>query len=156
MHLSLSRAFQRHQEEHNLKHPSSMDLMITIQNKTKQPAFLLSMHSSSLRAFQKHEEHDLKHSGLVDLISTKQNKTNYLPSIYAPRPRWELSKNTKNMIWSIRVWWISYLQNKTKQNKQPSFIYRWYTYTNIGLNFARRDKRPLIGYTHKWAIRLAT
>jgi hypothetical protein len=33
MHPSSSRAFQRHQE-HDLKHPSSVDLIITIQNKT--------------------------------------------------------------------------------------------------------------------------
>jgi hypothetical protein len=33
MHPSSSRAFQR-QQEHNLKHPSSVDLMTTRQNKT--------------------------------------------------------------------------------------------------------------------------
>jgi hypothetical protein len=42
------------------------------------------MHSSSLRAFQRHQEHDP--------ITTKQNKTNYLP------PHRDLSKDTKNMI----------------------------------------------------------
>jgi hypothetical protein len=26
---------------------------------------------------------------------------------HAPLTRWELSKNTKNTIWSIPVWWIS-------------------------------------------------
>jgi len=35
MHPSLSWAFQRHQE-HELKHPGSVDLITTIQNKTKQ------------------------------------------------------------------------------------------------------------------------
>ncbi len=29
--------------------------------------------------------------------------------------RQKLSKDIKNMIWSILVWWISYLQNKIKQ-----------------------------------------
>jgi len=33
MHLSSSRAFQRHQE-HDLKHPGSVDLITTKQNKT--------------------------------------------------------------------------------------------------------------------------
>jgi hypothetical protein len=33
MHPSSSRAFQRHQQ-HNLKHPSSVDLITTKQNKT--------------------------------------------------------------------------------------------------------------------------
>ncbi len=36
---SLSRAFQRHQE-HDLKHPGSVDLITTKQNKTKQTTFL--------------------------------------------------------------------------------------------------------------------
>ncbi len=35
IHDSLSRAFQRHQEE-DMKHPGSMDLITTKQNKTKQ------------------------------------------------------------------------------------------------------------------------
>jgi hypothetical protein len=34
------------------------------------------------------------------------------PSTWTPS-RWELSKDTKNTIWSIPVWWISYLWNKT-------------------------------------------
>jgi hypothetical protein len=37
MHLSLSRAFQRHQE-HDLKHPSLVDLITTKQNKL--PSFM--------------------------------------------------------------------------------------------------------------------
>jgi len=37
MHLSLSRAFQRH-KEHDLKHPSSVDLITTKQNKL--PSFI--------------------------------------------------------------------------------------------------------------------
>jgi hypothetical protein len=37
MHPSLSRAFQRHQE-HNLKHPGWVDLIITKQNKL--PSFI--------------------------------------------------------------------------------------------------------------------
>jgi hypothetical protein len=37
MHPSSSRAFQRHQE-HDLKHPSSVDLITTIQNKL--PSFI--------------------------------------------------------------------------------------------------------------------
>jgi hypothetical protein len=42
MHPSSSRAFQRHQE-HDLKHPSLVDLITTKQNKTKQnklPSFI--------------------------------------------------------------------------------------------------------------------
>jgi hypothetical protein len=42
MHPSSLRAFQRHQE-HDLKHPSSVDLITTKQNKTKQnklPSFI--------------------------------------------------------------------------------------------------------------------
>jgi hypothetical protein len=39
MHPSSLRAFQRHQE-HNLKHPSSVDLIVT--NKTKQTNYLPS------------------------------------------------------------------------------------------------------------------
>jgi hypothetical protein len=111
----LSRAFQRHQEDHNLKHPSSMDLMITIQNKTTS---LLSIYALVLIAsFPKTRRTWSKAFGFggSHIYKTKQNKTNYLPSIYAPHRSWELSKNTKNMIWSIRVWWISYLPNKTKQ-----------------------------------------
>ncbi len=30
------------------------------------------MHSSSVRAFQRHQEHNLKHPGLVDLITPKK------------------------------------------------------------------------------------
>jgi len=66
-HPSSSRAFQRHQE-HDLKHPSLVDLITTKQNKTKQT----TLHPSSLRAFQRHQEHDLKHPSLMDLITTKQ------------------------------------------------------------------------------------
>ncbi len=128
MHPSLSRAFQRHLE-HNLKHPSLVDLIITIQKKTKQPTFLLSMHSSLLRAFQKHQEHDLKHPGLVDLISTKQNKTNYLPSIYATVLVESFPKTPRT--WSEASWFGGSHIYKTKQNKLPSFIDRWYTYTTL-------------------------
>jgi hypothetical protein len=39
MHLSLSRAFQRHQE-HDLKHPSLVDLITTKQDKTNYPSFI--------------------------------------------------------------------------------------------------------------------
>jgi hypothetical protein len=42
MHPSLSRAFQRHQE-HDLKHPSSVDLIITKQNKL--PYFIDRFHA---------------------------------------------------------------------------------------------------------------
>ncbi len=38
-HPSSSRAFQRHQE-HNLRHPDSVELITTKQNKTKQTTFL--------------------------------------------------------------------------------------------------------------------
>ncbi len=42
------------------------------------------------------------------------------PSWCTPPP-WELSKETKNVIWSIPIWWISFIQ-KTKQNKMlPCF-----------------------------------
>jgi hypothetical protein len=39
MHASLARAFHK---EHNLKHPGLVDLITTIQNKTKQTTFLPS------------------------------------------------------------------------------------------------------------------
>jgi hypothetical protein len=41
MHPSVSRAFQRHQE-HDLKHPSLVDLIITKQNKL--PSFIDRFH----------------------------------------------------------------------------------------------------------------
>jgi len=48
------------------------------------------------------------------------------PNIMEPSPCTppcgELSNDTKNMIWSIPFRRISQLQNKTKQNKLPSFI----------------------------------
>ncbi len=37
---------------------------------------------------------------------------------HAPLPHWQLSKDIKNTIWSILVWWISSIQNKT--NKQTT------------------------------------
>jgi hypothetical protein len=64
MHPSSSpRAFQRHQD-HNLKHPGSVDLIRTKQNKTNYRPSWIDV-----------QEHDLKHPGSVDLIPTKQNKT---------------------------------------------------------------------------------
>jgi hypothetical protein len=59
MHPSSSRAFHRDQER-DLKHPSSVDL---------------------IRAFHRDQERDLKHPSSVDLISTNKTKqTNYLVS----------------------------------------------------------------------------
>jgi hypothetical protein len=52
------------------------------------------------------------------------------PSVIEPSPctppHWELSKDTKNMIWSIPVQWISQLQNNT--NYLPSYIDIWIVY----------------------------
>jgi hypothetical protein len=77
MHPSSSRAFQTHQEEHDLKHPKPMHPSSSRafqrhqeEHDSKHPK---PMHPSLSRAFQRHqEEHDLKHPGLVDLIITKQ------------------------------------------------------------------------------------
>ncbi len=49
-------------------------------------------------------------------VQMPQNQAN------APLPPLELSKKTENTIWSIPVWWISLVQNKT--NKLPCFIDR--------------------------------
>jgi hypothetical protein len=46
------------------------------------------------------------------------------PSPCTP-PHQELSKDAKNMIWSLLVRWISSLQNKRKQTNLPSFIDRF-------------------------------
>jgi hypothetical protein len=41
MQLSSSRAFQRHQEEYDMKHPGLVDLITTKQNKTNSlPSFI--------------------------------------------------------------------------------------------------------------------
>jgi hypothetical protein len=61
------------------------------------------------------------------------------PSPCTP-PHRELSKDTKNTIWSILVRWISYLQNRKKQNKLPSFIDRcWCKFEEIS-NFDNVDE----------------
>jgi len=39
---------------------------------------------------------------------------------------WELSEDTKSPAWSIVVWEIWTWHNKTKQNKLPCFIHRWF------------------------------
>jgi hypothetical protein len=55
------------------------------------------------------------------------------PNIMEPslctHPRQELSKDTKNTIWSIPVWWISQLQ--IKANYLPSYINIWWAYMNV-------------------------
>jgi len=71
MHPSLSRAFQRHQE-HNLKHPGSVALITTKQN--KQPSFIDRWqghnvtHSFVFICFGLNQGLDLPYRGMFDLL----------------------------------------------------------------------------------------
>jgi hypothetical protein len=90
--------------------------------------------SCSSRCFQQHQRSFKTFS--YDLIWFSMKKSYDIqdfwtasPNVMEPSPctppHWKLSKDTKNTIWSIPVWWISYLQNKTKQNKtnQTTFLH---------------------------------
>ncbi len=72
------------------------------------------IHPSSLINFQWRN-----HSIFKNFFTTSPNVMK--PSRRTPPP-WELSKETKNAIWSIPVWWISLVQNKT--NKLLCFMDR--------------------------------
>jgi hypothetical protein len=71
-----------------------------------------SIKSCSSRSFQQHQRHipiPLKfqwrnHSIFKNFWATSRNIME--PSPCTP-PGWELSKDSKNTIWSIPVWWIS-------------------------------------------------
>jgi len=79
-----------------------------------------SIKSCSSRSFQQHQRHIpippkfsatilfyfqwRNHSIFKNFCTTSPNSME--PSQCTP-PRWELSKDTKNMIWSNPVWWIS-------------------------------------------------
>jgi hypothetical protein len=93
-----------------------------------------SIKSCSSRSFQQNQRHIpippefsatmwfnfqwRNHSIFKNFCTTSPNGME--PSPCTP-PRLELSKDTKKTIWSIPVWWMSYLQNKL-----PSFIDGWY------------------------------
>ncbi len=65
-----------------------------------------------------------KSFNIQELLHCKSKSKRHGTKAHAPFPSWELSKDTKNMIWSIPVLWRSHLYN-TKQNKTnylPSLI----------------------------------
>jgi hypothetical protein len=69
------------------------------------------INSCSSRSFQFNFQWK-SHSIFKNFYITSPNAMK--PSRCTPPP-WELSKDTKNAIWNIRVWWISQVQNKIKQ-----------------------------------------
>jgi hypothetical protein len=93
-----------------------------------------SIKSCSSRSFQQHQKHipiPLKILAMILIFSEEiiQYSRTFVPQVqtswnqsWGTRPRWELSKDTKNVIWSIPVQWISWVQ--TKQNKQTTFLHR--------------------------------
>ncbi len=103
-----------------------------------------SIKSSSSRSFQQHQRDvpiPSKFSARIYFNFQWRNHSIFKnfctasptvvePSWCTPPPE-ELSKDTKDVIWSILVRWLSSLQNKT--NKLPSFIDRCEWYIAMGL-----------------------
>jgi len=124
-------SFQRHKSLLNqyLSHSKSKSYQIN------------SIRSGSLRSFQQHQRHIPIPKKLLATIEFNFQwrkysifKNFYIASPNAMEPSpctppcWDLPKDSKNMIWSISVQWVSYLQNKLH-----SFIDRWLCTTWAGL-----------------------
>jgi hypothetical protein len=103
-----------------------------------------SIKFCSSRSFQQHQRHvpiPSKFSARIQFNFQLRNHSIFKnfctasPTVMKPSgctpPPQELSKDTKNVNWSIPVPWISSVQNKT--NKLPSFIDRFEWYIAMGL-----------------------
>ncbi len=75
-----------------------------------------SMKSCSSRSFQQHHRQFLQKNSILFYFQWRNHsisKNSYTASPIAMKPSrctpppWKLSKETKNAIWSIPVWWIS-------------------------------------------------
>jgi hypothetical protein len=99
------------------------------ESKSYQINFIKSCSSTSFQQHQSHIPIPPKFSAMIKFNFQWKNHSIFKnfciaspnamePSQCTPPP-WELSKETKNMIWSILVRWISYVQNK-----QTTFFHR--------------------------------
>ncbi len=99
----------------------------------------ISIKSCSSRSFQEHQRHipsapKIFSYDLIEFSMKKSFNIQELLHCKVQRP-WNqadgslllesFTKRPRMAIWSIPVQWISWVQNKTKQNKPPCFRDRW-------------------------------
>jgi hypothetical protein len=117
--------FQRHKSFLNQYNPH-------FKSKSYQINFIKSCSSRSFQQHQRHAPIPPKFSARIYLNFQWKNHSifknfciaspNTMEQSRCTPPPWELSKETKNVICSILVWWISSVQ--TKQNKHATFFHR--------------------------------